>query len=628
MNSTAKFHEHNIQNLCRENRLEKAMVILHDLDKRAILVDSDIYSCLLQACTKDKSLRQGKKLHAHMLLTGFQLNADSAGTKLLSMYSNCGGFEDARQLFDKILKPNIIPWNVMIRCCVIHRFCNGALTLFYEMQRTGVSPDRFTIPLVLKACASLGFLRQGKDIHGFVAKCGFESDAFVGSALIDMYAKCGVVEYARQMFDKLYQRDVVSWTSMIRGYVQNGQVNEAVDLFRGMQLVGVKPNLITIVSVLPACAHLADLKKGKEIHEYALKRGFHLDVFVVSSLIDMYAKCGAMNFALRVFDKMSQRNVVSWNSIIAGFAHNGNCDGAFELFHRMQGTGIKPNLVTWNTMIAGYAQNGFPNEAIELLYQMQLAGVEWDAVTLASVLPACVALAALQQGKEIHCQILRKGFYSSVFVGSALLDMYCKCGNIEIARRVFDNMLERDAVSWNVMMVGYGVHGHGEEAIALFEQMQQEGMKPDQISFIAVLCACSHSGLVVQGMQFFNQMIRDFHVVPRMEHYASMVDLLGRAGCLEKAEGFIKNMPTKPGVEVWGVLLNACRVHQNIDLGERVAQYLFELEPENTAYYVLLSNIYAEAGRWDDVAKVRAKVKSRGLNKSPGCSWIEVNNKA
>eukprot|EP01018_Ginkgo_biloba_P030463 Gb_36435 [translate_table: standard] len=615
-----------VGSLCREGRLKEAVSILHEMGARGASVDSETYASLLHASTKLKALAEGKQLHTHIFLSGFELN-EFVGTKLVSMYGNCGCFMDARLVFDKILKSNVVSWNTMIRVYVTHGFHDEALTLYYQMQRSGVRPDRFTFPFVLKACAGLAVFQQGRDIHEYIVKHGFDSDAFVGSALIDMYGKFGNVEHARHVFDKMSQRDVVAWTSMIGGYAQNGHANEALELFRQMQLTRVKPNVVTIVSVLPACAYLVAVVQGKEIHDYTIKNGLELNVFVGSSLIYMYAKCSSVDLARRVFDKMSERNVVSWNSMISGYAQVGNCDDAMKLFQEMQAESIKPNLVTWNTVIAGYVQNGHANEALELFHQMKQAGVKPDSVTITCVLSACAHLAALQQGKEIHDFIIRNGFESDIFVESALLDMYSKCGSLEIARHVFDKMPERDIVSWNAMIVGYGMHGHGDKALILFEQMQETGMKPDQITFISVLCACNHAGLVDEGSQYFDKMTCDYCIIPRMEHYACMVDLLGRAGRLAEAKDFIINMPVEPGAEVWGALLGACRVHHNLDLGECVAEHLFNLEPDNTGYYVLLSNMYADVGRWDGVAKVRAKMKSRGLKKKPGCSWIEVNNR-
>eukprot|EP01018_Ginkgo_biloba_P030428 Gb_08964 [translate_table: standard] len=473
----------------KDSRLKEAMAILRGINKQSIAVDLDTYAHLLQACANVKFLPEGKQLHAHILISGFQNNV-FLGTKLVIMYASCGSFVDARLIFEKVSIRNIFSWNAMIRGYVMHGFSDEALTFYYQMQRAGMKPDKFTFTFVLKACADLAALQQGKNIHDDIIRSGFELDVFVGSALIDMYAKCGTIDVSHVVFDKMSQRDVVLWTSLIAGYAQNGLANEALKLFRQMQLADVKPNPVTIASILPLCSYPA----------------------------------------------------------------------------------------------------------------------------------------ALQQGKEIHDYIIRNGFESNVFVGSALIDMYTKCGSIEFARQVFGKMPQRNVVSWNAMIVGYGIHGLGEDALATFDHMQHVGMKPNNITFTGVLSACSHAGLVDEGWKYFHRMNQDYCIRPSMEHYACMVDLLGRAGRLDEAENFVKNMPVEPSAVVWGALLGACRIHCNLELAERVAVRLFELEPENAGNYILLSNIYAESGRWDGVAKVRTMMKDTGVKKRQGCSWIEVKN--
>eukprot|EP01018_Ginkgo_biloba_P002796 Gb_01184 [translate_table: standard] len=716
----------NLRSPPKENQLKDSLGILNDISKQGVPVDFDTFSYLLQACNDMKALNEGKQVHALLLVDGIGQNV-LLGTKLIAMYVNCGSLVNARQVFDNWPEQNMYSWNVMIRGYVLHGCCVDALTLFYQMQHVGILPDSFTFTSVLKACAGLLDLQQGKDIHDYIIRCGFESDGLLGNALIDMYAKCGNIEDARHMFDQMSLRDVVSWNAMIAGYVRNGHFEEALKILRQMKLSGAKPNSITIASVLPACAQSAALQQGKEIHCYLIKRGIELNMFVGNALLDMYAKCGSVENARQVFDNMSQRDVVSWNAIISGyarkgcrdeamnlfcqmplvnvkpnlitwnamisrFAQNGQSDESLKLFHQMQLAGMKPDpvtltsilsacadiaalqqgkeiygyiirrgfesdiimasallamyakcgkihdarcvfdkiyqrdLVSWNAMIAGYAQNGYGNEALQLFLQMQLAGVKPDSSTIVSVLPACAHFAALQQGKEIHAYIIRNRYELNAFVVNGLIDMYAKCGNIENARQVFDKMSERDVVCWNAMIAGYGMHGHGEDALSLFNQMQQTVVKPNHITFIAVLSACSHTGLLDKGWQYFDSMSQDHHIIPTVEHYACMVDLLGRAGRLDEAYEFIEKMPLKPNAGVWGTLLSSCRVHCNIELAERVAECLFELEPENAGFHVLLSNIYAEAGRWDDVANVRTRMKDNGLRKKPGSSWIEVRN--
>eukprot|EP01018_Ginkgo_biloba_P015274 Gb_41648 [translate_table: standard] len=575
----------------RNGHCDEVLKLFYQMQQEGLKPNLVTTASVLGVCAQLVAVKQGKEIHCFIIRNGFESDTFVANA-LIDMYSKCWNIEGAGYIFDNMSERDVVLWSAMISGCTQNGHSDEALKLFSEMQLAGVEPDSVTIASVLPACSRLAALQQGKEIHDYIIRSRFASDVFVGNALMDMYAKCGSIEDARQVFNDISERDAVSWSTMIGGYVQNAFCDEALKLFSDMQVAGVKADSATVATVLPACAHLLALQQGKEIHNYIVRGGFESDVFVGSALIDMYAKCGSIELAQLAFDRMPQRNVVSWNAIIAGYAHNGNC-----------------------------------NEALKLFQQIQRAGVKPDPVTFVSILPACARLGTLQLGKEIHDYIVRRAFESNVSVGNSLLDMYGKCGNIDGARSFFDKMCQKDVISWNTMIAAYGMQGLGEDALACFYQMQQEGMKPDHITFVAVLSACSHAGLVDKGWQCFDCMSRDYYITPRMEHYACMVDLLGRAGHLEEAHDFIEMMPLEPRADVWGALLGACRTYCNIELGESVADILFNLKPENTGYYVLLSNIYAAARRWDDVAKVRAVMKDRGLKKSRGCSWIEVRSR-
>eukprot|EP01018_Ginkgo_biloba_P003629 Gb_16327 [translate_table: standard] len=704
MQMTSYFHPHNLKNYqnihthlfvavkdeptLNQNRKSQNNTNT-DTDTNREFKDSKIstYASLLEACTNMKTLKQ---VHAHVLISGLNQNIH-LGTKLAIMYTKLRSIVNACLVFDKIYKPNVFLCNVMIRGYATNGLYGETLAVYNRMLQSGIRPDNFTFPFVLKACAGLLALQVGKKIHYDIVTTAFESDIFVTNALIDMYAKCGSIEDAHQVFDRMSRRDVVSWTAMVAGYTQIGLPSDALTVFQQMQIADVKPDSVTMVSVLSACADLGALKQGKWIHDYINKSGFESDVFVRTALLDMYAKCGNIEIAQQLFDKMSRRDVVTWNAMIAGYIQNGHVRESLMLFNQMRQANAKPNsltmvnllwvctllgavqqgnrihnyiikcgfesdivvetalidmyakcgsieiarqlfarmsrrnVVSWSAMIAGYAQNGLANDALILFHQMQQAGVKPNSVTMVSVLSACAYLAALQQGKWIHAYIVKSGFESDVSVGNSLVDMYAKCGSLEIARNFFDKMPKRDVISWNAMIAGYGMHGHGEDALAVFTQMQQTSVKPNHITFVSILSACSHAGLVDYGWQYFDCMGRDYCIAPTVKHYACMVDLLGRAGYLDEAYDFIKSMPLEPDDSVWGALLGACRIHCNIEIGERVAEHLFDLEPENAGYYVLMSNIYAAAGKWNEVAKVRAMMNARGVKKTPGCSLIEVN---
>ncbi|XP_057871179.1 pentatricopeptide repeat-containing protein At1g11290, chloroplastic-like [Cryptomeria japonica] len=608
------------------------------------------------------------------------------------MYAKCGGIEFARQVFDRMLVRDVVTWNAMISGCAQNGKAREALVFFDQMQKSEMKPNPVTIGSVLQACSHMGNFEKGRQIHEYVTQGGLEFNDFVGNSLIDMYAKCKKVEIARQVFDKMPTRMVVSWSAIIAAYAPNGQDKEALELFAQMQLADVTPNSVTMVSVLQACAHLGDLEQGKQIQDYIIQSGLKSDIFVENSLIAMYAKCGNSELASQLFEYMSKSDLVSWNAMIAGYAETGRANEALAIFNQMQQAGVAPdsitvvsllqacaregnlqkgkwihyyiilnrfdseifvlnslidmyakcgvvesarqvfdkmskeNLVTWNAMMAGYVHNGHAEEALMLFGQMKQRNIEPDSVTMVSLLPACAHLGFLNQGKWFHDYIVQNGFEMNLPIGNSLIDMYAKCGSIVAARKLFDRMLQRDVVSWSAMICGYGMHGHVKDALELFHRMQQTGTKPNHITFVGVLSPCSHAGLLEEGWKYFDCMVQEYCITPSMEHYSCMVDLLGRCGNLVEAECFIKSMPFKPGPSVRGTLLNACRIHGNIELGELAAECLFVLEPKNDSSYILLSNIYAAAGRWDDVDKLRTAMQGRGLKKRPACSLIEVDN--
>ncbi|XP_057837544.2 pentatricopeptide repeat-containing protein At2g13600 [Cryptomeria japonica] len=472
---------------------------------------------------------------------------------------------------------------------------------------------------LLQECLDKNDLAEGKRIQAHIIQSGFE---FRGNKLLTLYAKLGNLEDARRTLNEMSKRNEVSWNVMVTAYARRGCNKAALSLFCEMKMMGFEPNQITYASVLPACANLGDLELGKELHHEIIRRGFQFDVFVGNALVDMYAKCGSLEDARDVFDKMTQRDLVSWNAMVSGYARNGHVDEALKLFEEMP----RRNVNSWTSMISGFANHGCSEQALKMFYLMNQTGIESSHFTISSVLSACADLAALDQGEQIHEEVIRKGSGVNVFVGNALLDMYAKCGCIENARNVFDRMLQRDVVSWNAIIVGYAMHGYGKESLQLFEEMQHSGKKPDHVTFIGVLNACCHAGLVDKGLRYFHCMSQEYHMEPEIEHYGSMLDLLGRAGHLNMAQDFINKMPIEPDVAVWGALLGACRIHRNLEMGEYAARQLLELNPKMVTPYIMLSMIYMEAGRWEEIEKVQEVVKHGSIKKKPGCSWIVVNN--
>eukprot|EP01018_Ginkgo_biloba_P017565 Gb_32051 [translate_table: standard] len=375
----------------------------------------------------------------------------------------------------------------------------------------------------------------------------------------------------------------------VRALCAEGRLKEALDILQVMDQRGIRVDSRTYASLLQECINTNAVEEGKRVHVHMINTGFEPDVYLRTKLVIMYAKRGSLEYARHMFDKMSERNVVSWNAMIAGYAQGGHAEEALSLFYQMRGAGMKP-----------------------------------DQFTFPSILRACASIVSLEQGKQVHACIVKGENSSNIVLGSALVDMYAKCGSIEDARQVFDKMSERNVVSWTAIITGYGKHGRGKEVFQLFEQMQQEGLKPNYVTFLAILSACSHGGLLNEAWHYFESMSRDYCIKPRVEHYSCIVDLLGRAGRLDEAHDFINKMPFEPHAPIWGTLLGACRMHVNMELGKIAAERLFYLDPQNAGKYVVLSNIYAAAGRWDGVSKVRKLMKDRGVKKEPGCSWIEI----
>ncbi|KAL0689559.1 hypothetical protein Bca4012_089237 [Brassica carinata] len=459
-------------------------------------------------------------------------------------------------------------------------------------------PSQQTYELLILCCGRRSSLPDALRVHRHILDNGSDQDPFLATKLIGMYSDLGSVDYARKVFDKTRKRTIYVWNALFRALTLAGHGEEVLGLYWKMNRIGVESDRFTYTYVLKACVtsectadHLA---KGKEIHAHLTRRGYNSHVYIMTTLLDMYARFGCVDYASNVFNGMPVRNVVSWSAMIACYAKNGKAFEALKTFREMMTE----------------TEDSSPN-----------------SVTMVSVLQACASLAALEQGRLIHGYILRRGLDSILPVISALVTMYGRCGRLEVGQRVFDRMRERDVVSWNSLISSYGVHGYGRKAIEIFEEMLANGASPTPVTFVSVLGACSHEGLVEEGKRLFESMSRDHGIKPQVEHYACMVDLLGRANRLEEAAKMVQDMRTEPGPKVWGSLLGSCRIHGNVELAERASKRLFALEPKNAGNYVLLADIYAEAQMWNKVKKVKKLLEYRGLQKLPGRCWMEVGRK-
>ncbi|XP_027341723.1 pentatricopeptide repeat-containing protein At1g11290, chloroplastic-like [Abrus precatorius] len=548
------------------------------------------FTYLLQLCGENLDLKRGREIHGQMIINGFESNL-FAMTAVMNLYAKCRQIEDAYKMFERMPKKDLVSWNTLVAGYAQNGFARRAVQLVLQMQEAGQKPDSITLVSVLPAVADVKALRNGRSIHGYAFRLGLEFLVNVATALLDMYFKCGSVRTARLVFNGMSSKNVVSWNTMIDGYAQNGESEEAFATFLKMLDEGVEPTNVSMMAALHACANLGDIERGRFVHKLLDKQKLSFDVSAMNSLISMYSKCKRVDIAASVFNNLTKKTIV-----------------------------------TWNAMILGYAQNGCVNEALNLFCMMKSQDIKPDSFTLVSVATALADLSVTRQAKWIHGLAVRTLMDKNVFVATALVDMYAKCGAVQTARKLFDMMQERHVITWNAMIDGYGTHGLGKEALYLFNEMQKSTIKPNGITFLSVISACSHSGLVEEGLYYFETMKKIYGLEPAMDHYGAIVDLLGRAGKLDDAWNFIQQMPIKPGITVLGAMLGACKIHKNVELGEKAADKLFELDPDDGGYHVLLANIYASASMWDKVAKVRAAMEKNRIQKTPGCSLVELRN--
>ncbi|XP_075494968.1 pentatricopeptide repeat-containing protein At5g16860-like [Primulina tabacum] len=686
---------------------------------------------------------ESKLIHQQHLIRGLPLRSNPDVTfRILSNYLSHNAHSDVLTVLRYISpsRPEVFFWNSLIKSKVYLGDHRNALSMFGEMRVLDWVPDRYTFPYILKACGELSLLATGSAVHALAFVTGHVcSNVFVSNAAVAMFGRCGASDEAQLLFDEMLDRgvcDVISWNSIMGVYVQIGECTSALLMLGDMVKDGdFNADAVSLVTVLPACVSVKAWRSGTEIHGYSIRRGLFEDVYVGNAIVDMYAKCGLMDQAKNVFDRMEVKDVVSWNALVTGYSQIGRFGHALELFERMRVKEIELNVVTWSAVISGYAQRGLGYEALDVFREMMFSGSQPNEVTLVSILSGCATVGALVQGKEIQCYVFKnilkyegqnhgdmmvinsiidlhakcKNFRAArklfslidcenrnvvtwtvmiggcaqhgdandalqlfsemlkdkcgivpntftiscalvacarlgalkfgqeihayvlrncckedmLFVLNCLIDMYAKSGNVDAARAVFDGIIDKNVVSWTSIMTGYGMHGRGEEALQVFSGMRKAGLLVDGVTFVVVLYACSHSGMVEKGINYFNKMEEEFQVVPEVEHYACAVDLLGRAGRLHEGLKLIEEMPMEPNPIVWVALLSGCRVHGNVELAEHAINKLLELNFENDGLYTLLSNIYASARQWKDVARIRLLMKRGGIKKRPGCSWVQ-----
>ncbi|KAL6506666.1 hypothetical protein OROHE_022498 [Orobanche hederae] len=625
--------------LCIRNGETKELIVKKSgLCHRSIPNNSGSYPDLIHLLsrTTPPSLSQVRQTHTQLIRTG-RCDLPQYRTKLISLYSNHQRFSDANNLLRSFLKADLFSFTALINASFKFNDFKFILSLLSQMLTKGLYPDAHVLPSIVKACAGLMAVKIGKQVHGFALASGLSLDPFVESSLLHFYVKCGEINGAHKLFDKMVERDVFSWSTLAAGYARNGDVMNAKKVFNEVENLGFEPNTVSWNGMIAGFNQSGCFLDAVLMFQQMHLHGFTPDGSSLSSVLPAIGDLEYLNFGIQVhgcalemsqvFEDMGQGDVGACNALIAGLARHGLVDKALKVFAEFRGQGMELNVVSWTSVIACCSQHGKDIEALDLFREMQTAGVKPNSVTITCLLPACGNIAALMHGKAAHCFSLKSGISGDVYVGSALTDMYANCGKILAARFCFDRIPARNLVCWNTMLGAYSMHGKAEEAIETFHSMQRSGQKPDSVSFINLLSACSQSGRTEEGHHYFESMSKDHGIGAGVEHYSCIVTLLSRAGKLEEAYSMIKKMPLEPDACVWGALLSSCRLHHNLSLGEVAAGRLFELEPSNPGNYILLSNIYASKGKWEEVDKIRDIMREKGVRKNPGCSWIEIKNK-
>lgn len=669
----------------------KTIDVFQKMGHEGVMADRVTFAVLSKACSSLEDYYLGIQIHGLAVVMGFDRDVVS-GSALLDMYAKCRKLNKALLFFKEMPEKNWVSWSAVIAGSVQNEELEGGLNLFKEMQREGVGVSQSTYASVFRSCAGLSDVNFGSQLHAHALKADFGSDTVVGTATLDMYAKCDCLFDARKLFNSIPNRSRQSFNAMIIGSARSHEGFEAFLIFRLLLRSGLGFDEISLSGALSSCAVIKGHNEGLQLHGLAIKSIFQTNVCVANAILDMYGKCEALTEACRVFDEMELRDAVSWNSIIAACGQNENEEKTLSLYVWMLHVKMEPDeftygsvlkacadkkllnygmevhnriiksgmgfdlfvgsaivdmyckcskveeanklhkrmeeqtMVSWNSMISGFTLNEQSEEAQKFFSKMLEMGFKPDNFTYATVLDTCASMATAGLGKQIHAQIIKHELQSDVYISSTLVDMYSKCGNMLDSRLAFDKASKRDFVTWNAMICSYAQHGLGEEALYIFKNMQLGGVKPNHATFVSVLRACGHIGLVEEGFRYFYSMSSDYGLYPQLEHYSCVVDILGRLGQVWEALKLIQKMPFEADDVIWRTLLSNCKMHGNVEVAEEAVSSLLKLDPQDSSAYILLSNIYADKGMWEKMLKIRKMMRCSGLKKEPGCSWIEVKS--
>ncbi|KAI3929708.1 hypothetical protein MKX01_025876 [Papaver californicum] len=572
----------------RCNETSEVFKLFSEMRNSGVDPDHVTIVAVLAACNDPVSMNQETQIHGLVVKMGHKWSVVVCNT-LVDSYCKSHCLDSASRIFDEMEKRDCVTYNAIITGYSKEGYNAKAVEIFVEMQHYGFKPSDVTFTAVLGSCVGLNELSVGQQVHCFIVKTNFIWNVFVSNALLDFYSKLDKVIYGKKLFDEMPYLDGVSYNVIITGYAWNGQYKECLEVFRKLQLTDFNRKQFPFATLLSTATTLHSLQMGRQIHAQVVVTFPESETEVINSLIGMYVKCGTLDEAKMIFRNHSNRNTISWTS-----------------------------------MISSYVQKELNEEALNLFTDMCKAGVNADQSTLASILKAAANLGSLDLGKQLHSYTIRSGFMSNVFVGCAILDAYANFGSIKDASQTFDEMPERNIVTWNAMIAAYARNGDGEATFKSFKSLEKSGLQPDQVTFLGILSACSHLGLVTEGLQYFYCMSRIYKLDPLRKHYTCVVDILARNGLFEEVEKMMAEMPYEPDEIMLTSILSSCKVHKNKELGIKTANQLFKMDLRNGGAYVMLSNLYAEAGNWDEVAKVKKAMKDRGVKKVPAKSWVDI----
>lgn len=576
----------------QNNRFREAFGLFADMCRHGTALDHVTLVTILSGFSEFDSVNEVTQVHAHVIKLGYDSTVMVCNS-LLDSYCKIRSLGLACHMFKHMPEKDSVTFNALLTGYSKEGLNHEAINLFFKMQDFGFRPTEFTFAAVLCTGIQLDDIEFGQQVHSLVVKTNYVWNVFVANALLDFYSKHDHVAEARKLFIEMPELDGISYNVLITCLAWNGRLSESLDLFRELQFTRFDRRQFPFATLLSIAANALNLEMGRQIHSQVIVTAAISEILVGNSLVDMYAKCDRFGEANRIFENLAHQSSVPWTALISA-----------------------------------YVQKGLHDEGLKLFIEMQRAKISADSATYASILRACANLASLILGKQLHSHIIRSGYISNVFSGSALLDMYAKCGSIKDALQMFREMPVRNTVSWNALISAYAQNGDGDHALRSFEQMVHLGLQPNSVSFLSILCACSHCGLVEEGLQYFNSMTEIYKLVPNREHYASMVDMLCRSGRFEETEKLMVRMPFEPDEIMWSSILNSCRIHKNQELAKRTAEQLFNMKVlRDAGPFVSMSNIYAAAGEWDNVGKVMKAMRDRGVRKVPAYSWVEIKHK-